>query len=122
MLADSGIELVDVRSVLDHSLKVLQTFEKASLMSRKACNCISGFLRLFDTLGSEQPMAAALDATQEGEPAADVLVDSSWTMAENMSMVPENLFSQYVAQSADEFLFQYSDTTFLDGDMDIGWD
>lgn len=51
MSADSGIEVVDVRSALDHSLKVLQTFEKASLMSRKACNCISGFLRLFDTLG-----------------------------------------------------------------------
>lgn len=33
--------------------------------------------------------------------------------------LPENFFSQYVGQSADDFLFQCSDNAFLDADMDF---
>lgn len=89
------------------------------MFSRTGPFCIPEVLICLPFVESEQPPAAALDATQGGEPAADVLLDSSWTMPENMSTVPENLFSQYVAQSADEFLLQCSDTAFLDH---IVWD
>jgi hypothetical protein len=37
----------------------------------------------------------------------------------SQDLMPENFFSQFVAQSADDFLFQCSDNTFLDADLDF---
>jgi hypothetical protein len=51
LTAAGGIEMVEVRSSLDRGLKILQTFERISLMSRKARHCILEFLRVFDSLG-----------------------------------------------------------------------
>jgi hypothetical protein len=37
----------------------------------------------------------------------------------SQDLMPENFFSQYVAQSADGFLFQCSDNNFLDADLNF---
>ena len=49
-LAIEGIQVADVRSSLDNSLRVLRAVERTSLMSRKAGDCLRGFLKVFDSL------------------------------------------------------------------------
>lgn len=150
-LSSQGVRIGEVRSSLDYSLRTLRAIERTSLMSRKAGDCLRGFLKVFDSLckliqtttstytgldtyplsylnladvlphfrTASEPVptiATYSNAPVEDLGAAASLRASGLFPEDNL---PENFFSQFVGQSADDFLFHCSDNTLLDADLDF---
>lgn len=51
-----NVSACDVRSTLDRALATLQTVERTSLMSRKARQCMEGFLQVYNSLCKPSPL------------------------------------------------------------------
>ncbi|CZR63519.1 uncharacterized protein PAC_13416 [Phialocephala subalpina] len=106
------IEMADIRSSLDSGLETLRLVERTSLMSRKAGDCLLGYVEIFDSLISDPSHQNCNDTN---------FAETTIPVSSNLSrdLMPENLFSQYIAQSADDFLLQCSDNAFLDADSEF---
>lgn len=63
-------------------------------------------------IGSE-PSPPSCNVTSPAETAIPVSENQS------TNFMPENLFSEYIAQTADDFLLQCSDSAFLDADSEF---
>ncbi|KAH8803646.1 hypothetical protein F5884DRAFT_806115 [Xylogone sp. PMI_703] len=112
------INISEVRSLLLKSLNTLEIVGKKSLMSCKARQCLIGFLEVFDSVAPQvqEPIEHA-DSEMIGE-----LVTS--TMSPGLAQIidadsSDNYFADYITQSADDFLFLYSQNAYLDGDIAV---
>lgn len=107
---------VEVREALETALETLQMVQRTSLMSQKAMRCIRGFLRVYDSIQKR-----VSDNLLEGAGS-----QSMWTLPEESidtgletSAVVEfsdDFWANLVTQSADDFLIQCSDSSFMDAD------
>ncbi|RFU33160.1 hypothetical protein B7463_g3168, partial [Scytalidium lignicola] len=112
------ISIPEVRSLLLRSLNTLDIVGRKSLMSCKARHCLMGFLEVFDALTSQQQEAFASTNTDESRELITPGM-SSFISQLNEADPLGNYFADYITQSADNFLFQYSQNVYLDGDLSM---
>ena len=91
-------------------------------MSRKARHCLQGFLDVFDTLSDHHHSSTyeSVDAVTTAD-GLDTLPYLRQNFAQDTTAAAGGggSFSQFVAQSADEFLFQCSQDAFLDAEFGV---
>lgn len=108
-------------------METLRAIERTSLMSRKARQCIFKFLKVYDTLSTYRtgikkgPVLIRPGLDQQNSTAS---VDNNAQILDRSSLnqlapeeLDEDFFSSFVNQTADEFLFQCSDSAYLDSDF-----
>ena len=142
----AGIQTTAVRSSIESALATLRAVERTSLMSRKARHCMEGFLKVFDSLRKwnrkcripshdalhlvclSETLNTSTDSRSESSPTntsnAHVSGFTGTAALHPSSIAPgaltaDNCLAQFVTQSADDFLFQCSDSGLLDADLDF---
>ncbi|KAF2107469.1 fungal-specific transcription factor domain-containing protein [Lophiotrema nucula] len=98
-----SVDPIVVRETLNSGLKILETVERTSLMSRKGRRCLERFLQVLDSRNGSHRLDSGLHsdrtAVQDNVPAFD------------------DHFAQLVTQSADNFIWESSQLGFLDSDF-----
>ncbi|KAH7405627.1 fungal-specific transcription factor domain-containing protein [Phaeosphaeria sp. MPI-PUGE-AT-0046c] len=99
-----AVDMFEVRDALILSLETLEMIERSSLMNRKGRECLRRFLRVLDNLVL-QPQTDTFDETW----AASIQGGSDSAF--------DDIFAQYISESADDFILQSSQLSFLDTDL-----
>lgn len=126
------IDSSEVRNALELGLRTLEMVERSSLMSRKGRHCLRRFLQVFDTLGTPSPrefeFSASTTSGLDLHNLASIVPCTHTTLPASadtaimgpISSVPlDGFYSQLITESADNFLFQSSQLSFLDTDISI---
>ena len=92
-----NVKVADIRVALDESLATLQAIERTSLMSQKARSCLAKLLEVYDVLSTE-----AMQVAGRGVRTPKTTVADTTTQAE------QNVISDFIWQSTDDFLQQCS--------------
>ncbi|KAH7030054.1 fungal-specific transcription factor domain-containing protein [Macrophomina phaseolina] len=106
--------LADTRSALDNALETLRAVERTSLMSQKARHCVEGFLQVYDAMTASRYQPAEESRIAQND--SGILRPAAMN-EDGDDALSEALFSQFISQSADDFLFQCSNSSFLDADF-----
>ncbi|KAG8163938.1 hypothetical protein KVR01_005856 [Diaporthe batatas] len=93
-----GLRAKEVRLLLDHSLESLRLIGRPSLMSHKARECLLRFLNVFDSMALDEEVRTTIESNISG---IDMRSVRSQDPAE-----PDFDFSQFIRDTAEEFLFQ----------------
>ncbi|OJD29037.1 transcriptional regulatory protein [Diplodia corticola] len=108
-MAFDGRRRLELRSALDSALETLNAIKRTSIMSRKARQCIANFLDIYDALDSDQQTSNTADISHTLNMPDETTLPIDDTAADSLYA--------FINQAADEFLFQCSDSSYLDADF-----